>query len=99
MTTGPCRRGGRATTSSLALLLLLLACVAGCSVRAVRAQATVFTGTVAGREITNFSFPKFDQNRFQLATNLTFTGNATVNQGALQVTPDSSNNFATFLVN
>ena len=101
MTTGPWGRGGRATTTttSLALLLLLLACVAGCSISSVRAQATVFTGTVAGREITNFSFPKFDQNRVQLATNLTFTGNASVSQGALQVTPDSANNFERYLVN
>lgn len=98
MTTGPRHRGGGRATTSLALLLLL-AFVAGCSLPSVRAQSTVFTGTVAGREITNFSFPKFDLNRVQLATNLSFTGNATVSQGALQVTPDSANNFAAYLVN
>ncbi|AQK54701.1 Putative lectin-domain receptor-like protein kinase family protein [Zea mays] len=95
MTTGPWRwcHGVRAT-ASLALLLLL-ACVSGRSVTCARAQSTAFTG----RETTSFSFPKFDQNRLQLSTNLTFTGNSTVSQGALQVTPDSGNNFSTYLAN
>jgi autotransporter-associated beta strand protein len=60
-----------------------------------RMQSTTFTG----RKTTSFSFPKFDQNRLQLSTNLTFTGNSTVSQGALQVTPDSGNNFSTYLTN
>lgn len=60
-----------------------------------RMQSTTFTG----RETTSFSFPKFDQNRLQLSTNLTFTGNSTVSQGALQVTPNSGNNFSTYLAN
>ncbi|XP_062220097.1 probable L-type lectin-domain containing receptor kinase S.5 [Phragmites australis] len=95
--TGPSRRGHGATTS-LALLLLLWT-VAVCSLPAVRAQATTFTTTVAGREFTNFAFPKFDNILLQLPTNLTFWSNASVSQNALQITPDSSNNASSFLVN
>ncbi|KAF8643112.1 hypothetical protein HU200_066984 [Digitaria exilis] len=98
MTTGPRRRGGRATTS-LALLLLLLACVAACSIPAARAQATTFTGPVDGREITNFSFPSFDKSLLQSNKPLTFSSNTSVSQGSLQVTPDSINDPQKFLVN
>ncbi|KAL6633670.1 hypothetical protein ACP70R_026341 [Stipagrostis hirtigluma subsp. patula] len=94
---GPSRRG-HCATSCLAILLLLLS-VAVCSLPAVRAQATTFTSTVAGREFTTFSFPEFKRNLLQLPANLTFSGNATVNQGALQITPDTGNNADTFFVN
>ncbi|RCV08042.1 hypothetical protein SETIT_1G294400v2 [Setaria italica] len=95
---GPSPRGRRATTSLA--LLLLLAGVAACPIPAVRAQATVFTGDVngSGREITSFSFPGFG-NELQKLNNLTFTGNTSLTQRSLQITPDTGNNPGSFLVN
>ncbi|CAN6253543.1 unnamed protein product [Urochloa humidicola] len=92
--TGPSPRGRRATTS-----LLLLACVAVFSIPAVRAQSVMFTKTDAGREMTTFSFPSFDKSLMQSQDNLTFTGNTSVSQGSLQITPDSLNDPQKFLVN
>ncbi|CAD6249746.1 unnamed protein product [Miscanthus lutarioriparius] len=94
MTTGPWRRGGRATTTTSLALLLLLACVAVCSIPAVLAQATTSTSTVAGRDFTTFSFPGFDKN----PANLTLSSNASVSQNALQITPDTGNNATSFLL-
>ncbi|CAL4884986.1 unnamed protein product [Urochloa decumbens] len=93
---GPSPRGRRATTS-----LLVLACVAVLSIPAVRAQSTMFTGPDAssGTEITSFSFPSFDKSLTQNSDNLTFTGNTSVSQGSLQITPDSLNDPQKFLVN
>ncbi|OEL37427.1 putative L-type lectin-domain containing receptor kinase S.7 [Dichanthelium oligosanthes] len=97
MTTEPWRRGGRAAPS-LELLLLLLACVVACSIPVVRAQVTMFTGTVAGRDITSFSFPWFDQDLIK-QSNLTFAGNTSIGSRSLQITPDSLNNPQVYLVN
>lgn len=94
MTTGPWRRGGRATTNLALLLLLACVAVAVCSTSAALAQATVSTSTVAGVDFTTFSFPGFDKN----PTDLTLWGNASVNQNALQITPDTGNNANSFLV-
>ena len=95
MTTGPWRRGGRATTTTSLALLLLLACVAVCSIPAVLAQATTSTSTVAGRDFTTFSFPGFDKN----PADLTLSSNASVSQNALQITADTGNSATSFLVN
>jgi len=86
--------------TGLAPLLLLLACVAACSVPGVRAQAMMYTGPDAGggREITNFSFPGFERDLLKLS-NLTFAGNTSINQNSLQLTPDSLNDPQKFLVN
>ncbi|TVU28253.1 hypothetical protein EJB05_19763, partial [Eragrostis curvula] len=91
----PPSRGHRAT-ASLALLLLLSACSA---LPAARSQATTSTITVGGRDFTTFSFPKFDKNPLQLSGNLTISTNASISQGALQITPDTMNNPTRFLVN
>jgi hypothetical protein len=93
---GPSPRGRRATTSLA--LLLLLAGVTACSHPAVRAQTTVFTSDVNGSVITSFSFPRFG-NDLQKLPNLTFTGNTSLSQNSLQITPDTSNSPSTFLVN
>uniref|UniRef100_A0A0D3F9M0 non-specific serine/threonine protein kinase n=1 Tax=Oryza barthii TaxID=65489 RepID=A0A0D3F9M0_9ORYZ len=63
------------------------------------AQATTFTSNVDGKEFTTFSFPKFDKPLLQLPDNLTFSGNATIAQDGLQLTPDSGNRPEIFLVN
>ncbi|WVZ73966.1 hypothetical protein U9M48_022212 [Paspalum notatum var. saurae] len=94
MRTGPWRHGGRGT-ASLALPLLLLLSIAACSLPAASAQATMFTGIVDGKKITNFSFPKFENNQ----PNLTILNNATIASFALQITPDSGNNATNYLVN
>ncbi|CAD6242679.1 unnamed protein product [Miscanthus lutarioriparius] len=96
MTTGPWRRGGRATTTTSLALLLLLASVAVCSIPAVLAQATTSTSTVAGRDFTTFSFPGFYD---KTPADLTLSTNASVNQKALQITPDTGNSATSFLVN
>ncbi|KAL6912238.1 hypothetical protein ACP4OV_001043 [Aristida adscensionis] len=81
------------------LLLLLLSSVAVSSLPAARAQATTFTSTVDGRDFTTFSFPGFPKSLQQLPGNLTFPGNSTVNQNALQITMDTGNSAADFYVN
>ncbi|KAJ1280700.1 hypothetical protein BS78_04G252600 [Paspalum vaginatum] len=98
MRSGPWRHGGRGT-ASLALPLLLLLCIAACSLPAASAQATMFTGVVDGKKITNFSFPSFANNLFGLEANLTIHNNASIASGALQITPDSGNNATAYLVN
>ncbi|XP_062222212.1 probable L-type lectin-domain containing receptor kinase S.5 [Phragmites australis] len=90
-------RGGHGAMTSLALLMLL-SFVVVCSLPAVRAQSTIFTSTVAGRESTTFSFPRFNKNLLKLA-NLTFSSNSSVSSNALQITPDTGNNPERFLIN
>ncbi|XP_040377309.1 probable L-type lectin-domain containing receptor kinase S.5 [Oryza brachyantha] len=84
------------------MLMLLMWCPLVCLfLPSALAQATSFTSTVDGKEFTTFSFPKFDKSLVQLdlAANLTFSGNATVTQEGLQITPDSGNRPEIFLVN
>ncbi|GJM86623.1 hypothetical protein PR202_ga02500 [Eleusine coracana subsp. coracana] len=89
----PSRRGHGAT----AIILLLLSV---CALPGVRSQTTTSTSTDGGgREFTFFSFPKFEKNLVQSPENLTFSNNATVNQNALQITPDTSNSADNFLIN
>ncbi|CAM0944555.1 unnamed protein product [Alopecurus aequalis] len=95
----PSRRRQRASTTSLAVLLLLYAISASSLLPSVAAQSTTFTSTVGGKEFRTFSFPSFDQTLMQLPDNLTFSSNASVSQGNLQITPDSLNDPGRYLVN
>lgn len=85
------RRGHGAT----AILLLLSVC----ALPAVRCQGEISTSTVGGRELSSFSFPKFENNLLQRREILTFSRNASISQDALQITPDTSNNASRFLIN
>jgi hypothetical protein len=89
----PSRRRQRASTTSLAVLLLLYA------ISSASAQSTTFTTTVDGKEFRTFSFPKFNRSLTTLPSNLTFSDNSSVSNDALQITPDTSNNANTYLVN
>ncbi|CAM0904494.1 unnamed protein product [Alopecurus aequalis] len=82
----PSRRRNHSTTTSVLLSFVSL-CV---TFHVVRAQSSTFTSTVDGKEFTTFSFPTFDRSLMQLPDNLTFSGNSSVTQNTLQITPDSN---------
>ncbi|KAM0916580.1 hypothetical protein ACQ4PT_009963 [Festuca glaucescens] len=83
---GPCRFRRRSTTTRV-----LLSCISVClAFYAVRAQSSTFSSTVDGKEFTCFSFPTFSRSLMQLPDNLTFSGNSSVTQNTLQITPDSN---------
>ncbi|KAL5213177.1 hypothetical protein ABZP36_024024 [Zizania latifolia] len=80
--------------------LHLLWCASVCMfLPSARAQATIFTSTIDGKEATTFSFPMFDKSLMLLKDNLTFSSNAAVTQEALHITPDTGNRPEIFLVN
>ncbi|KAF0919815.1 hypothetical protein E2562_031675 [Oryza meyeriana var. granulata] len=90
------RRGAMASRA----LVLLLWCVSVCLfLPSARSQTATFPSNIDGKASTTFSFPKFDKSLRQLIANMTFSSNATINQDALQITPDSSNDPQTYLVN
>ncbi|CAO2173379.1 unnamed protein product [Urochloa humidicola] len=86
------------------LLLLLAAAVAAAT--SASASTSLATNATAGphlppvpgddgSNVTGFSFSRFDG--FHRGVNVTMLGDANINGGALQITPDSLNDAATFL--
>ncbi|KAG8072106.1 hypothetical protein GUJ93_ZPchr0006g45554 [Zizania palustris] len=94
------RMGLRRRAMASSALLQLLWCASVCLfLPSARAQATIFTSTIDGKEATTFSFPMFDRSLMMLKDNLTFSSNATVTQEALHITPDTGNRPEIFLAN
>jgi hypothetical protein len=78
-------------------LLLLAAASASAAAAASTSLSTNATSApgVSGGNVTGFSFSRFvSANR---VVNVTVLGDANINQGALQITPDSLNDAATYL--
>ncbi|KAF8647375.1 hypothetical protein HU200_065385 [Digitaria exilis] len=95
------RRGGMPynTSTSLSPLLLLLPSVLFiCSHSIQLPTSVVYNSTVDGKQFTTFYFTDFDQQQLQQPGILMFSSNASINQKALQITPDSSNS-SSFLIN
>ncbi|KAF8647385.1 hypothetical protein HU200_065383 [Digitaria exilis] len=87
------------TSTSLSPLLLLLPSVLFiCSHSIQLPTSVVYNSTVDGKQFTTFYFTDFDQQQLQQPGILMFSSNASINQKALQITPDSSNS-SSFLIN
>lgn len=79
------------------LLLLLFVSIA---IHRAVAQTTTSTAVRGdGNRFVTYSFPSFANALLHLQANLTVLNNASISQGALQITPDSSNSADGYLVN
>uniref|UniRef100_A0A0D3GG19 Protein kinase domain-containing protein n=1 Tax=Oryza barthii TaxID=65489 RepID=A0A0D3GG19_9ORYZ len=79
------------------LLLLLFVSIA---IHRAVAQTTTSTAVRGdGKRFVTYSFPSFANALLHLPANLTVLNNASISQGALQITPDSSNSADGYLVN
>ncbi|XP_066353666.1 probable L-type lectin-domain containing receptor kinase S.5 [Miscanthus floridulus] len=77
------------------LLLLAAASAVAAASTSLSTNATAAPGVSCGGNVTGFSFSRFvSANR---VVNVTVLGDANINQGALQITPDSLNDAATYL--
>lgn len=79
------------------LLLLTVASAAAAASTSLSTNATTAPGVVSGGNVTGFSFSRFEKEI--RGVNVTVLGDANINLGALQITPDSLNDAATFLTN
>uniref|UniRef100_A0A0E0LB58 Protein kinase domain-containing protein n=1 Tax=Oryza punctata TaxID=4537 RepID=A0A0E0LB58_ORYPU len=83
----------------LLLLLVSIAISSSCIHRAVAQTTTSTYVGLDGKRFVTYSFPSFANSLLHLPANLTVLNNASISQGALQITPDSSNSADGYLVN
>uniref|UniRef100_A0A0D9WPX1 Protein kinase domain-containing protein n=1 Tax=Leersia perrieri TaxID=77586 RepID=A0A0D9WPX1_9ORYZ len=81
------------------LLLFVSTAISSCPHRAAAQTTTTTTTLPNGKKFVTYSFPRFDNTLLHLPANLTVLNNASISQGALQITPDSSNSADGYLVN
>ncbi|KAL6594705.1 hypothetical protein ACP70R_048443 [Stipagrostis hirtigluma subsp. patula] len=99
---GPSLRGYRATATTGHVLLLLLPSIftSSQSVDLELPKSMFYNTSVDGREFATLYFTGVERKILLQPGILTFSGNATVNQLALQITPDTSGDHGdTFFVN
>ncbi|KAF0929577.1 hypothetical protein E2562_022399 [Oryza meyeriana var. granulata] len=80
------------------LLLFISIAISSCLHHAV-SQTTTSGVLRDGKQFVTYSFPSFAKQLLHLPANLTVLNNASISQGALQITPDSSNSAEGYLVN
>nr|CAB3483469.1 unnamed protein product [Digitaria exilis] len=77
------------------LLLLAVAVTSAASSSSLATNSTSSPGNGGGGNVTVFTFSRFDEaNR---GANVTVAGDANINGGALQITPDTTNNPSAYL--
>ncbi|EEC80516.1 hypothetical protein OsI_22785 [Oryza sativa Indica Group] len=85
---------------SMALHQTLLLLFVSIAIHRAVAQTTTSTAVRGdGNRFVTYSFPSFANALLHLQANLTVLNNASISQGALQITPDSSNSADGYLVN
>ncbi|XP_040380873.1 probable L-type lectin-domain containing receptor kinase S.5 [Oryza brachyantha] len=87
-------------THQTLLLFVVSITTSSCCLHRAVAQTTTSTAVRGdGKRFVTYSFPSFANALLHLQANLTVLNNASISQGALQITPDSSNSADGYLVN